>query len=113
MYLPILLVSSILIGMIALASAAVIFLTLYVREWNQRIKEESQYREEREKTLRDYEHRQVQVEKAVESNHEMMEMVIQKHPLITPEIKDDILAAYKQNRTRTKLPFEKPEIKTS
>ena len=109
MYLPILLVSTILIGMVALASAAVIFLVLYVREWNQRIKEESEYRAEREKTLRDYEHRQVEVEKAVESNHEMIEMVIQKHPLITPEIKNELITAYRHNRTRSKLPFEKSE----
>lgn len=94
------------IGSIALGVSAVIFLILYVVEWKQRIKEEHEYREAREKDIHDYEHRMEKVEEAVEIEKEWTDQFIRNHPQLGPEIKDILLSELKAGKHRTKLPFE-------
>lgn len=99
-------------GSIALAVAAAIFLILYVVEWKQRIKEEARFAEKLSGFVQDYEHRQVEVEKKVQSAHDFIEMLIQKSPLMSEEVKQAVIKELKENRPRVKMPHEFSEATT-
>lgn len=94
------------IGSIALATASVIFLILYVREWTQRIKEEKDHEAKWVQILRDYEHRMEQVEEAVALEKEWTDQFIRNHPQLSEDTKRILLQELKDNKHRTKLPFE-------
>lgn len=82
------------------------FLTLWIVEWRQRVRDEKMWSDKYSEMIHSYELRVAEVESKLEVEHEFVEAFIYQSPHLSQEIKDKVIADYKARKPRARMPHE-------